>query len=136
MKIGINDFLDIFYSVLNNDEINSINMGDIIEIIKMMFSSDEFKIVSERININEFSEENVEKQLKISTFKIISNTIKDLHSIPMFCIKYSMPYSKAIWYQYGIMADDVMFMITCTTTSENDKKSEQEFNKIVNSFSK
>ena len=79
---------------------------------------------------------NVEKQLKISTFKIISNTIKDLHSIPMFCIKYSMPYSKAIWYQYGIMADDVMFMITCTTTSENDKKSEQEFNKIVNSFSK
>ncbi len=79
---------------------------------------------------------NVEKQLKMSTFKIISNTIKNVNNVPMFCIKYSMPYSKAIWYQYGIMADDVMFTITGTTTAENDKKSEQEFNKIVNSFSK
>ena len=59
MKIGINEFLDIFYSVLSNDEVYSIELGDIIEIIKIMFSSNEFKIVSERININEFSEDNI-----------------------------------------------------------------------------
>ena len=79
---------------------------------------------------------NVERQLKTSTFKILKNTIGEIKNNPMFCIKYSMPYSKAIWYQYGIISDDVMFIVTCTTTSEKDKKYEQEFNKIVNTLSK
>ena len=79
---------------------------------------------------------NVEKQLKTSTFKILKNTIGEVKNNPMFCIKYSMPYSKAIWYQYGIISEDVMFIITCTTTPDKEKKYEQEFNKIINTLSK
>ena len=79
---------------------------------------------------------NVERQLKTSTFKILKNTIGEIKNNPMFCIKYSMPYSKAIWYQYGIISEDVMFIVTCTTTADKDKKYEQEFNKIVNTLSK
>ena len=80
---------------------------------------------------------NAERQLKISNFKIIKNKIGEIKNNPMFCLKYSLPYSKkAIWYQYGIISGDVIFIITCATTSDKDKKYEQEFNKIVNTLSK
>ena len=78
----------------------------------------------------------VEKQYKLSKFKIIKNTVGEVKNFPMFCIKYSIPYSNGIRYQYGIIADDIMFIITFATPSNDDKKNEPEFNKIVNTFSK
>ena len=54
MKINTNKLLNIIYSILNNDEIYSVNIADIVEIIKILLSSDEFKIVGSRLDINDF----------------------------------------------------------------------------------
>ena len=78
----------------------------------------------------------IEKQYKLSKFKIIKNTVGEVKNFPMFRIKYSIPHSNGIRYQYGIIADDIMFIITFATPSNNDKKNEPEFDKIVNTFSK
>ena len=60
MKIKINKFLYIFYSIMNNEDVYSIDIVDIVETIKIIFASDEFKIVSPRLAINEFSEREIE----------------------------------------------------------------------------
>lgn len=60
MKMGIDKFLDIFYSILNNDDVYSIDIIDVVEIMKIIFSSDEFKLVSSRLDVNEFSENEVQ----------------------------------------------------------------------------
>ena len=59
MKIGINKFLNIFYSIMIKDEINSVNVIDIIEVVKILFSSAEFEMLSSRLDINEFTEEHI-----------------------------------------------------------------------------
>lgn len=59
MKIGIDKFLNIFYSIMNNDEIDAVDIADIAETIKIIFSSDEFQMISTRLDINEFSDDNI-----------------------------------------------------------------------------
>ena len=61
MKIGIDNFLNIFYSVMNNDEIDAVDIADVVETLKIIFSSSEFQMVSSRLDINEFSEEHIIK---------------------------------------------------------------------------
>ena len=78
----------------------------------------------------------IEKQYKLSKFKIIKNTVGEVKNFPMFRIKYSIPNSKGIRYQCGIIADDIMFMMTFAAPSDNDKKYEAQFDKIINTFSK
>lgn len=59
MKIGIDKFLNIFYSIMNNDEIEAVDITDIVETIKIIYSSSEFQMISSRLDINEFSEDNI-----------------------------------------------------------------------------
>lgn len=59
MKIGINTFLDLFYSIMLNDEIDSINILDIVETVKILYASQEFDLLSSRLNLNEFTEEQI-----------------------------------------------------------------------------
>ena len=61
MKINTNKLLNIIYSILNNDEIYSVNIADMVEIIKILLSSDEFKIVGSRLDINDFSNDTILK---------------------------------------------------------------------------
>ena len=59
MKIGINKFLDLFYAIMLSDEIEAINIVDIIEVVKILYSSQEFELLSSRLNLNEFTEEQI-----------------------------------------------------------------------------
>lgn len=61
MKININKFLDLFYTIMNDDEIDAVDVLDIVEVIKIIFSSDEFQILSTRLDINELSEKQIMK---------------------------------------------------------------------------
>lgn len=61
MKINFEKFLNIFYSIMQNDEIDCVDVNDIVEIIKIIYSSDEFEILSTRLDINEFNEEEILK---------------------------------------------------------------------------
>ncbi len=61
MIIDFNKFLDIFYTILNNEGNNEIDFRDIIETVKILISSDEFRIVSKRLNINNIDEEKLKK---------------------------------------------------------------------------
>ena len=57
MNIDANTFLNIFYSIMNNDDIYSVDIIDIVEVLKIVYSSSEFKMVSTRINLNEYNED-------------------------------------------------------------------------------
>ena len=59
MKLNINKYLDIFYSVMNDNNIYSTSILDMVEIVKIIFSSEDFKLLSSRLDVNEFTEDNV-----------------------------------------------------------------------------
>lgn len=68
MKLNLDKFLSIFYSVMNENNIECVDIIDMIEIVKIIFSSDEFELLSKRLNINEFKEEDIEKNKNTISF--------------------------------------------------------------------
>lgn len=82
--IGINKFLDILYSLLYKDEIDSVEIVDIAEIVKIIYSSDEFQIISSRLDINDFTEKNIEEHrytVDIDQYGIVSFNVPDSNKI-------------------------------------------------------
>ena len=71
MRIQFDKFIDILYSVLNNDEIDEIDITDVMEIINIIFTSKEFTLVASRLDINNYSGQELEKHR--FTKKIDSN---------------------------------------------------------------
>lgn len=57
MKINFNRFLDIFYSLLKMNDINCISLEDIFEIIKIIYSSEDFDMLSSRLDFDGFDED-------------------------------------------------------------------------------
>ena len=59
MKIDFNKFLDIFYALLKIDDIECIDLNDIYETIKIIYSSEDFDMVSTRFDFTGFDEDMV-----------------------------------------------------------------------------
>ena len=61
MKINFDKFLDVFYALLKTDEIECIDLNDIYETIKIIYSSEDFDMVSTRFDFTGFDEDMVLK---------------------------------------------------------------------------
>ena len=59
MKMDFNKFLDIFYALLKIDEIDCIDLNDIYETIKIIYSSEDFDMVSTRFDFTGFDDDMV-----------------------------------------------------------------------------
>lgn len=80
--------------------------------------------------------ENIVKQLKLSKFSVAESKTDKIGEYPMFLVKSSNNKGKTVYYQYGILVDRTIYMITCATTNSLAGKYEKEFQKTAESFTR
>lgn len=78
----------------------------------------------------------ITKQLKMSRFDVTESKTIKINDNPAFVLKYSMNKGKAQFCQYGIIADNSMYIMTCATSKSLMGKYAPEFQKAAESFSK
>ncbi len=80
--------------------------------------------------------DNVVNQLKLSGFKINKTEMREQGQYPLFLIISSLNNGKIVNYQYGILAEKTIYMITCSTTAKLIKEYEPVFENMIKTFSK